>query len=471
MRVAACVAAVLGAAAAGGAPTGVCRGGKFCKAQEGRLEKCVSSERCGGGGAVAAGAAHAKGAAARAEARADARAVVARAEANVEVLGGNFSSAVVPRRLVDALRSRDLRVFEMGPGDGGVAAGAGAVVFASNPAVFADGRSYLAKVDEYSYCARERGAIDISRHLKHRLPREAQFSVEDLAARTHAVAWFTAAGDLKAFAPCAEDPRALVLDGKRHFTFSRQADRCAAMLAAESNGSPEPWLAAALEPASAGFGSMWLARLEPTYAELPLRWAGAAAGPQKNWVPFSFGNKLFFSYSLCPHVVLKCLRTGACDKAHETTNDACGARFAGAAPKPRGGAPPVAIEGGLLGVAHVTLLHRGRKRFQHLFYKQDDFPPFAVTGFSRPFTFPQLFGGALDRIQFCSGMRFDEDAGNLTLTYGVGDCVARRIDVPLEQALDLFDEEDEGDHFVFEKVDEGPTMDPTMQPGQKPERQ
>ena len=234
---------------------------------------------------------------------------------------------------------------------------------------------------------------------------------------------------LNALIPCAEDARFFSLGGRAHAAFVRYAHKCGG-----ARGPPR----------------VWIASLQPHYREVQLSWPRMASGMQKNWLPFVVDGTLYMSYSLCPHVVLRCeLESGACVKAHET-------RLADCSPKLRGGAAPVAIRhhGVMLGVAHTTSNFTSSQRgmrlyafYEHFLYLQRAVPPFDLVAVSPPFRFAHEFGGSLtDNIQFCSGLQValgsgDASAGGgvargvLTLTYGVGDCVARAVQVNLSHVL------------------------------------
>merc|ERR1712224_516210 len=55
-----------------------------------------------------------------------------------------------------------------------------------------------------------------------------------------------------------------------------------------------------------------------------------------------------------------------------------------------------------------------------------------VQAFSRAFRLPPLLHNSLDDTQYCAGARFvREPVDCLQLTYGVGDCAAASVDIPL----------------------------------------
>ena len=96
----------------------------------------------------------------------------------------------------------------------------------------------------------------------------------------------------------------------------------------------------------------------------------------------------------------------------------------------------------LIGIAHW---HRNdkflptssvRRLYFHRFYYTMAVPPFDVLGVSDDFRFPASFGNAtdlaqLDRVQFAVGLSLTADGRYMLATYGVGDCQARAIEIPI----------------------------------------
>ena len=192
--------------------------------------------------------------------------------------------------------------------------------------------------------------------------------------------------------------------------------------------------------------------------EVLLRWRHASSGHQRNWSPLpvrgSSQDRVYVTYSICPHVVLDCSMTsGDCEKAYESRNtEVCGKPGDDATSSSlalRGSSLPVDLSGVvglsrllggdfLLSVAHTVEDANSHKfalrTYLHRFVLYDAKPPFAVRDVSAAFTFPSFFGDSetdneMDGIQYCSGMALK--GHDLTLSYGVGDCVAMQVQVPL----------------------------------------
>jgi len=205
---------------------------------------------------------------------------------------------------------------------------------------------------------------------------------------------------------------------------------------------------------------VWLASLDTVSSlparEMPLRWAEAdLRRHQRNWspLPYSEGDGagyLYVSYSICPHVVLRCdVGSGECAKAFETYNaDVCGRNATGSEGL-RGGSLPVALRGVpglgdyLIAVAHTVedapLNRYVKRQYSHRFVLYDATPPFAVRSASEAFSFPAFFQNEIDSIQYCAGMALqlpdEQQAAVLTVSYGVGDCVARTVQLPLADVV------------------------------------
>ena len=119
-----------------------------------------------------------------------------------------------------------------------------------------------------------------------------------------------------------------------------------------------------------------------------------------------------------------------------------------------GGAPPILLDrpgGGklMLGVAHSQLNLSAAAphaplvvtwAYRHYFFALDPQPPFELRAVSPSFLFPSHYGNDIDLIQFCSSLdRQRQPAGGgadrLTLGYGVGDCEAMELTLPLSDVL------------------------------------
>ena len=104
---------------------------------------------------------------------------------------------------------------------------------------------------------------------------------------------------------------------------------------------------------------------------------------EKNWSPFVHGGELYFSYSLEPHVVLRCGWVGGrCALAHNSSSELM--RGYGALGQSlRGGTPYVRLStGGLLAAMHVADRTHEPPLYATIFYLLEGEPPFRVTHLS-----------------------------------------------------------------------------------------
>jgi hypothetical protein len=109
----------------------------------------------------------------------------------------------------------------------------------------------------------------------------------------------------------------------------------------------------------------------------------------------------------------------------------------------RGGSQLMQFGGALMGVAHRTRYFMGSERaarnissehlYEHHFLKLQDRPPFALLNVSEPFVFPRLFKTDADWVQFGAG--FALVGAHAIITYGLGDCAALQVRVPVRELL------------------------------------
>jgi hypothetical protein len=212
----------------------------------------------------------------------------------------------------------------------------------------------------------------------------------------------------------------------------------------------------------------------PPWPHTPLRVNGElyTGRIEKNWMPFpaafNTNGSFLASQHLCPsHVVLKCdVASGLCARAHSSTSiDPLCARQT-ANPIHQGGT----IHGGsnfvdfanlLIGVAHVrnhgsSLVTANTKQhhlipreYRHLLLRVSARAPYEIRNISQFFRLPNLFNGTsnaeLDRIQFCSSAHLvhspaEQDGKpvpSLRLHYGVGDCTAAQVDLPIALVMQM----------------------------------
>lgn len=159
---------------------------------------------------------------------------------------------------------------------------------------------------------------------------------------------------------------------------------------------------------------------------------------EKNWMPFVRENKLYFVYSVNPHVVLHCdTETGQCTEAAVTHYD----------PKTvptyfRGGSPCLLLkkDNHYLAVAHARHSIAGVKFiYTSVFYLFESEPPFSISAISPEFFLDDDFQVYRFQqiIQFVAGLVKNDDDGRLYISYGVQDCKSKVLSLPLDSALAL----------------------------------
>lgn len=229
-------------------------------------------------------------------------------------------------------------------------------------------------------------------------------------------------GRLRAVLPWTEDPRAFRLRGHAHMIFSRKNLNY--------------------------YKKVWLARLEPTYREVYLNFSRSSAH-ENNWVPIPHGDELYALHTICDQsrrgesLVLRCdPRSGHCKRAFSSSpspfssSDASGAAMVCPSGL-RGGSPLVQLgKTSLVGMAHRTLTQRRSggtdRKYLHYLYRLEAQPPFQLLNVSAAFSFPPWFNSSLDDIQFGAGLA-RRGADSLALSFGVGDCAALEVRVPVER--------------------------------------
>ncbi len=188
--------------------------------------------------------------------------------------------------------------------------------------------------------------------------------------------------------------------------------------------------------------------------------------PQKNWAPFTYQDKLFFVYSINPHVILQCsnevvfndndprnpnnttILDCPCTTAYITQNTNVSSDL-------RGGSqvlmyPLVDKVTGTTEMVYGAFVHIKRYIYNHtmyyttVFYIFDTYPPFAVRGVSSEFIFDRIDGIKLfntstrhipkyPNIQFVSGFEMTRNSqGELLfhITYGQDDCSSQLCVAP-----------------------------------------
>ena len=263
----------------------------------------------------------------------------------------------------------------------------------------------------------------------------------------------------------AEDPRPVRLGGRLHVLFTRKGALERSNVSSGGEDAPH---------AATNRKQMWLAALEPSVRQVPLTW-DHARGDEANWVPLghappdtlprdaaspdddaqhgeaSATPDLLVSYSLCPHVVLRCSATsGRCVEAFRTELvPGCAQAQAEGGAVLHHGTPFVASSNGtLLTIAHFKNVRGSKDAYKrnepgwartpwytHVLVRAMATPPYALLDISPPFRFPAAFAPngwsqRIDDVQFCSGLQFLPHRRSFLITWGAGDCAAFGALVP-----------------------------------------
>lgn len=148
---------------------------------------------------------------------------------------------------------------------------------------------------------------------------------------------------------------------------------------------------------------------------------------EKNWMPFEFDNKLYFEYSINPHIILECnTSTGKCTfiAIHNFINPL--QKHIG------GGAPSqlITTKQCYLGIGHTRSDHPHiiRKNF---FYTFDPTPPFNITGMSKEFDIES----SDNSIEFVSGLIVSNNT--VILSAGIQDCYSVIIKYNIDSVFNL----------------------------------
>ena len=145
----------------------------------------------------------------------------------------------------------------------------------------------------------------------------------------------------------------------------------------------------------------WLVQLQPYYAKpdpldpwakgiVRLQYLGGPAPKdgalvkEKNWNPFIYKGKLFFSQSFDPHVVIQPSPNGTCTKVFETNSRV----FRNLTSRPRGNTQAVLVPAAFSGEArdfYLGVVHAEAARaYTNYFYKMQAHPPFRIYALSAP---------------------------------------------------------------------------------------
>lgn len=139
---------------------------------------------------------------------------------------------------------------------------------------------------------------------------------------------------------------------------------------------------------------------------------------QKNWISVVKGEELFFIYSFCPFILLKCNpETGKCTVAK--------VRIPKTPNRWRGSSRLVKLpeSENSICIVHESFFPKYVNRFVLLS------PDLEILGYSDPFYFIEHF------IEFCCGLALSHDKKHLVICFGKEDAQAFRLVLPIEKTL------------------------------------
>lgn len=167
---------------------------------------------------------------------------------------------------------------------------------------------------------------------------------------------------------------------------------------------------------------------------------------EKNWVPFSYNERLHLAYSLNPHQIYCCMETGVC-----TTCDLTEAAINWKWGELRGGTPALLEKDCYIGFFHscksIKSVQSKGKIMRHYFmgaYVFSNNPPFAIEKISaKPIIGPQFYSGTPSekypnkpnlRCVFPGGIVIEEN--NIWVFYGRQDCEVWAVKMDKQKLLD-----------------------------------
>jgi hypothetical protein len=163
---------------------------------------------------------------------------------------------------------------------------------------------------------------------------------------------------------------------------------------------------------------------------------------EKNWCPFSVAGKLFFEYSVNPHIILACdMQRGSIDLAFHNAAEQLPFRAEGVGPL-RLSTPAVRLEDGADGRSFLGAFHAVRDgNYYSGFYQFSPRPPFEITAMSAsPILWPEdaddvSWRNLRWRILFMQSLEVDELADRVVMYGGDNDHACVRIEIKLSTIL------------------------------------
>lgn len=219
---------------------------------------------------------------------------------------------------------------------------------------------------------------------------------------------------------------------------------------------------------SSGYGGNWkcnmrLVRLRregndwAIDAHYPLAYGMNDLGKEKNWSFFSHDGKIYFVYSIKPHVVVEFdEKTGECGREWSSPG-IINWQFGTLS----GGTPPILYSGStMLTMFHSALPHPERaRRYNASFYMFSPVPPFEI----RQVTEPVIYGAEEDGfmpdprdhgqkhepcVVFPCGS-FLDNMGNITVSLGINDHGIAMVEIPMDRLKWLESEFKSGPRYFW----------------------
>jgi hypothetical protein len=163
---------------------------------------------------------------------------------------------------------------------------------------------------------------------------------------------------------------------------------------------------------------------------------------EKNWAPFVHNNALYLSYSIQPHVVLRCAWSGGwCRLVHNTTSDFL-ATYETLQQGLRGGTPYAQLpDGTRLAALHVKDAAHMPSLYSTAFYIVDGTPPFRVLSLSPKICLSEqsveLAISARCALQYVVGLTIEAESNLILISYGQMDRQMHLAALPLDHVLSL----------------------------------
>eukprot|EP00879_Flechtneria_rotunda_P011483 GHRR01011996.1.p1 GENE.GHRR01011996.1~~GHRR01011996.1.p1 ORF type:complete len:269 (+),score=43.57 GHRR01011996.1:125-931(+) len=162
---------------------------------------------------------------------------------------------------------------------------------------------------------------------------------------------------------------------------------------------------------------------------------------EKNWNPFTYKGKLFFSQQFDPHVVIQAHPNGTCVKLFETPTRV----FRNLTSKPRGNTQAVLVPAAYSGETrdfYLGVVHAEASRsYQNYFYKMQAHPPFRIYARSKPMPIinsKHPRNPVWTSVSFPMSLDLIPETNQVLIGYGSGDQIPRILVMPWQEVSALF---------------------------------